>query len=76
MPNGAGNFSLKEVLAENPEWAAELSRKVWRDVKSSPKWAQLLDVNNRLEVVEARLGKIESCLQEILVKLNHGGGFE
>lgn len=71
LPNG--KFSLNDVLEENPNWVKAISQKVWHDVRSNPKWAQLVNVNERLIVLEQRLSSMESKINLILINQNGGG---
>lgn len=68
-----GLFSLQQVLLEDEVWTTELTKAVWKNIKKSPSWKQLVDLNGRLESVESRLGRIENKLDSLLVGDNGGG---
>lgn len=66
-----GYFSLQEILAGNEDWEKALAKRVWdKHIKSSPLWGKFCNVNDRMEKIESRLGKIENRLDDIVICLN------
>ena len=63
-------FSISEVLQDHPDFTKELTATIWSNIKKSPNYKQLVNLNNRLENVEFSISKLNDKIDILLINGN------